>query len=126
LDNNSVNEKSLELIRKTKEFLQLKKNYDDIQSVFLVIKQAKDETGDGGGRNIEQLPERVLALVRTAGNLDQAEDLALAKMKELKERMSNLSVQIRKISEQLEPYIGKSVGQARPPQKSGDAEQSTG
>src|SRR5579862_4329203 len=101
MDKNSVNEKSLELIRKTKEFLQLKKTYDDIQGVFLLIKQAKDDQKEKGSQVTELLPERVLALVRTAGNLDEAESLALGRMKDLKDRMADISIQIRKISEQL-------------------------
>ncbi len=113
MDRNSLNEKSLELIRKTKEFLQVKKTYDDIQSVFLLIKQAKDES-DNPERRLELLPERVLALVRTTGNLDQAETLALNRMKDLKDRMAELSLQIKKISEQLEPYVGKPKEQAKP------------
>jgi hypothetical protein len=113
MDRNSLNEKSLELIRKTKEFLQVKKTYDDIQSVFLLIKQAKDES-DNPEKRLELLPERVLALVRTAGNLDQAENLALNRMKDLKDRMAELSLQIKKISEQLEPYVGKPREQPKP------------
>jgi hypothetical protein len=117
MDKNSVNEKSLELIRKTKEFLQLKKTYDDIQGVFLLIKQAKDDQKEKGSQVTELLPERVLALVRTAGNLDEAESLALGRMKDLKDRMADISIQIRKISEQLEPYLSKSKEQPRPQTK---------
>lgn len=116
MDRNSLNEKSLELIRKTKEFLQLKKNYDDIQSVFLLIKQAKDE-GESGDRVSTELPERILALVRTAGNLGQAENLALARMKDLRKRMADLSLEIKKISGEIEPFLSKPPEQPKPPLK---------
>jgi hypothetical protein len=107
MDRNSLNEKSLELIRKTKEFLQLKKTYDDIQSIYLLIKQAKDESDSPGKVNMDLLPERVVALIRVAGDIDLAENFALGKMKELKDKMASLSVQIRAISEEIEPYVAK-------------------
>jgi hypothetical protein len=117
MDKNSLNEKSLELIRKTKEFLQLKKTYDDIQSVFLLIKQAKDEREIGDEVTLDLLPERVLALVRTAGDLDRAENLALTRMNDLKERMADLSLQIRKISGELEPYLSNPKDQSQTPSR---------
>ncbi len=107
MENESLNAKSMELIRKTKEFLQLNKTFDDLQSILVLISQAKPNQVSAESWKIVALPDKVRELIKSAGNLDKAENLTLNRMRELKERLGELSKEIRKLSDQLEPYSNR-------------------
>lgn len=101
MDQDTVKAKSLELIHLTKEFLQLKKTYEDSLSVLILVRKAKML----GDTKLDTLPEKVLAFVKTAGNLDDAEKMTTARMSLLRDKMQELSPEIKKLSDQLEPYF---------------------
>ncbi len=103
MDQKNFKAKSLELIHITKEFLQLKKTYEDSLGVLILIKKAKML-----GRNrLEALPKKVFEFVHNATNLDEAEKLTVARMSDLKQRMDSLSREIKKLSEELQPYFSE-------------------
>jgi uncharacterized coiled-coil DUF342 family protein len=113
LDQKNFKAKSLELIHITKEFLQLEKTYEDSLGVLIVIKKARML-----GRNqLKALPGKVLELVHNAANLDEAEKLTIARMSELRKKMDSLSQEIKKLSEELQPYFSelKQTKKTNPP-----------
>jgi hypothetical protein len=99
LDQETLKEKSLELIHETKRFLLLEKVYEESLTALLFIKQAKLRGG-----NLESLPKRVLSSVGKPGNLDEAEKTIETKMSKLRVVMSDLSSEIRELSDLLAPF----------------------
>ncbi len=96
--------KSLELIHTTKEYLQLEKSYEEGLSVLILIKNAKLL----GHKKIEEaLPKRILEFAAEARDLDEAEKLTSLRMSELKQRMDFLSPEIKRLSEELQPYLSQ-------------------
>lgn len=87
----------------TKEFLQLKKTYEDSLAFLIVVKKAKIR----GDQTFEALPEKFHTFVENVKDLDEAERVTLTKMSDLRNRMAILSPQIRKLSDQLQPYFSK-------------------
>lgn len=96
-----IKNKSLELIHLTKEYLQLKRNYDDSLSILISIKKSKMLGKEG----IDSLPEKMRELVKEAKDLSEAERISMSQMSELRKKMSQLSPEIKKLSDQLEPYL---------------------
>lgn len=93
--------KSLELIHLTKEFLKLKKTYEDSLGLLIAIKKARML----GKATLDSLPQKLLPLVPGASNLDDAERMTVVKMEELKQKMANMGSGIKKLSGQLEPFF---------------------
>lgn len=93
--------KSLELIHLTKEFLKLKKTYEDSLGLLIAIKKAKML----GKEKIDALPQKLLHLIPNAKTLDDAERVTMIKMSELRQKMSELGPEIKKLSDQLEPFF---------------------
>ena len=97
----SFKEKSLELIHLTKEFLQLKKTYEDSLGVLILITKVRML----GKTQLESLPQKALAFVQDAKDLNDAEKKTMEKMTGLRRRMSELSPKIKRLSDQLEPLL---------------------
>jgi chromosome segregation ATPase len=103
LEQKDFRAKSLELIHSTKEFLQLKKTYEDSVGALISIKNARMQ-----GRNkLGDLPKKSQEFVRNAPNLDEAEKQITANMSELKSKMAALTPEIKKLSEELQPYTSE-------------------
>jgi predicted nucleic acid-binding Zn-ribbon protein len=93
--------KSLELIHLTKEFLKLKKRYEDSLALLIAIKKSRML----GKVGIDLLPEKLLPLVSGAKDLDDAEKMTAIKMEELKRNMAKLGSEIKNLSGELEPFF---------------------
>ncbi len=100
MDQETINEKSLELIHKTKKFLLLERAYERSLAALHLISRAKLDAG----RKLHSLPKRILPQLKSARNLDEAERLIERRISELKIQMGELSSQIRELSDLLEPY----------------------
>jgi hypothetical protein len=93
--------KSLELIHLTKEFLKLKKTYEDSLGLLIAIKKSRMI----GKATLDSLPQKLLPLVPGAKNIDDAERMTVVRMEELKRRMAELGSEIKRLSGQLEPFF---------------------
>ncbi len=108
--------KSLELIHLTKEFLKLKKIYEDSLGLLIAIKKSRML----GKTTLDSLPQKFLPLAPGASNLDDAERMTAIKMEELKKKMAELGSEIKRLSGQLEPFFsgvqeqGKEIPTAAP------------
>lgn len=88
-------EKYLELIRKTKEFLQTKKTLEDALGVLSLVRKA------GEGSKVT-LPEKVKILIENSGGPESAEKLSKDHISTLHIRVDELASEIRKLSSDIE------------------------
>jgi hypothetical protein len=102
-------EKSLQLIRVTKEFLLLKKEEEDSMGIVSYLMNARIMESVGG--SFEELcgrmPSNIQQLVKDSGSLQEAEKKASARAKDLQAKMAVLAPEIKKLSDQIEPYIAR-------------------
>ena len=101
MDSATLRTKSLELIHKTKEFLLLKKEYEESLWALGSIKKWRLV----GESELGLLPGKVQLLVKTTGSLEEAEKAATVRMAELHVKMEELAPEIRKLSDQIDPYF---------------------
>ena len=103
-ESKGLQERYLELIRLTKEYLVLKKEEENTISMVSLIKNAR--IYESIGRDIEiimmKMPLNVQQFVQTSGNLEGAEKKSLEKLDELRSKMSDISDEIKKLTAQLE------------------------
>lgn len=99
-----LQERYIELIRLTKEYLVLKKEEENTISMVSLIKNAR--IYESIGRDIEiimmKMPLNVQQFVQTNGNLEAAEKKSLERLEELRSKMNDISDEIKRLTSQLE------------------------
>ena len=116
MEQDVIREKSLQLIRVTKEFLLLKKEEENSMGVVSYLMNARIIESAGGSFEMicSRMPQNILQLVKESGSLREAEKKALSRAKELQIRMARLAPEIRNLSDLIEPYIAMSPPQQAP------------
>jgi hypothetical protein len=103
-ESKGLQERYLELIKLTKEYLVLKKEEESTISMVSLIKNAR--IYESIGRDIEiimmKMPLSVQQFVQTNGNLEEAEKKSLEKLDELRSKMIDISDEIKRLTAQLE------------------------
>ena len=107
MDQDLLREKSLQLIRITKEFLLLKKEEENSMSIVSYLMNARIIESAGGSFEdlCERMPANIQQLVKESGSLTEAEKKALSRAKELQIKMAKLAPEIRRLSDLIEPYV---------------------
>ncbi|MHB8566471.1 MAG: hypothetical protein ACYC7D_09930 [Nitrososphaerales archaeon] len=110
-----LKEKYLQLIKTTKEFLVVKKEEEDAISIVSLIRNTRISESIGQSLDIllMKMPVNIQEFVQSSGSLEEAEKRALQHINDLRGKMNGLSVEIKKLSVQLEPKIPSSSSEPR-------------
>ncbi len=103
----------LKLIKLTKEFLILKKEEEDAISIVSLIRNARISESIGQSLDIllMKMPLNLQQFIRSSGSLEEAERRALERVNVLREKMDELSPEIRKLSAHLGQILPVSYAQ---------------
>ena len=99
----------MQLIRVTKEFLLLKKEQENSMGIVSYLMNARimESVGESLEELCSKMPSNIAQLVKDSGSLQEAERKALARAKDSQAKMAVLAPEIKKLSDQIEPFLAR-------------------